>query len=282
MQTLKTILFFLFFMACSSLVMAQTWTGAAGNGDWSDAGNWSGGFPTSGTFLTIAAGGQSIFIPAGFDAEARRLDISGGSLEIQAGGSLTIGDPGGFNEGFIHNGTFVNNGQLTVFGSAGSEALEHQSGSFTNNGTITISDWTASNGTAFVIFANQTLDNYGAINVGPNVGKNGFETGSGALIHNHSSGEINILGCGASGIWGSIINDGTLCAEASNIAGIPHGGGTLTNNGTYNTSGCMATVATIVPTMGEWALIIFGLIVLSFGTVSVMRWQKEQQMQVAS
>lgn len=36
-----------------------------------------------------------------------------------------------------------------------------------------------------------------------------------------------------------------------------------------------------IPTMGEWALIIFGLIILSFGMVSVMRWQKKQQKQVA-
>lgn len=38
----------------------------------------------------------------------------------------------------------------------------------------------------------------------------------------------------------------------------------------------------LIPTMGEWALIIFALIVLSFGVVSVMKWQKGREMQVAA
>lgn len=37
----------------------------------------------------------------------------------------------------------------------------------------------------------------------------------------------------------------------------------------------------VIPTMSEWALILFGLIVLSFGVVSVMRWQKEKKLQPA-
>lgn len=32
----------------------------------------------------------------------------------------------------------------------------------------------------------------------------------------------------------------------------------------------------LIPTMGEWALILFGLIVLSFGVVYIMKWQKSQ------
>lgn len=35
----------------------------------------------------------------------------------------------------------------------------------------------------------------------------------------------------------------------------------------------------VIPTMGEWALIIFGLMVASFGVISVMRWKRQQQVQ---
>lgn len=37
----------------------------------------------------------------------------------------------------------------------------------------------------------------------------------------------------------------------------------------------------LVPTMGEWTLIIFGLIIASFGVITVMRWKREQQIQPA-
>lgn len=36
-----------------------------------------------------------------------------------------------------------------------------------------------------------------------------------------------------------------------------------------------------IPTMGEWALLIFGLILASAGVITVMHWQKEQKMQPA-
>lgn len=36
----------------------------------------------------------------------------------------------------------------------------------------------------------------------------------------------------------------------------------------------LTVTAVTIPTMGEWALIIFGLVILSMGTVSVMRWKK--------
>jgi len=42
------------------------------------------------------------------------------------------------------------------------------------------------------------------------------------------------------------------------------------------------TVAPTIPTMGEWALITLGLIVMSFGVIYVMRYQKLRNLQLAN
>ena len=75
--------------ACSLSVTNQ-WTGAALNGNWSDAGNWSAGVPTGSQVVCIpASGAATVDLPAAV-AAAIEVDASS-SLTISVGNQLTVG-----------------------------------------------------------------------------------------------------------------------------------------------------------------------------------------------
>lgn len=66
---------FIVLTACSLLPSARagtTWTGGAGDGDWHNAGNWSGGVPTAGATAIFGAAGPGT-ITLGADGIAARL-----------------------------------------------------------------------------------------------------------------------------------------------------------------------------------------------------------------
>lgn len=85
-------------------------------------------------------------------------------------------------------------------------------------------------------------------------------------------------------------NTGMAAPQIDDITGNSCGG--HMNGVAFNLTGCVANFVCedqcgipgslpTIPTMGEWALIIFGLIIASFGVITVMRWQREQQIQSA-
>lgn len=75
---------------------------------------------------------------------------------------------------------------------------------------------------------------------------------------------------------GSVAIDGGTAsgAPANDICGTATIGASI-DIGSFEVGGG----APAIPTMGEWAMIIFALIIASFGVVTVMRWQRELQLQ---
>lgn len=72
---------------CSfSYGFAQTWTGGAGNGFWNDAGNWSGGVPTSSGDV-IFSGGAVINVTLNVTTSIRSLTVSGAGTTVHIVGT---------------------------------------------------------------------------------------------------------------------------------------------------------------------------------------------------
>lgn len=90
-----------------------TWTGAANNGSWSTAGNWSNGVPTGGSNAIIPAGASGY--PTGVTAGNFT-----GKLTVEVGVSIAL--PAGFSSpaGVVNNGTIevTGGGAFSGFGSS--------------------------------------------------------------------------------------------------------------------------------------------------------------------
>jgi len=282
------LLFVLFCAISFSMLNAQStfWTGTTGN--WDDPSNWSNGVPTAGVKANIYGASFNVTIPAGVQATTSRVALtSGATLTVADGACLTIENSP--DVGLLLDegpSTVINHGIINVFDSnhPSEHAIEIKVSNFTNSATGTINIDNAAN--TGIRVASSTLENDGHINIGPNVTNDGIQIGHGTF-NNNSGAQVNILGAttAINGTSGSKIfnnNSGaTLCIENSNVT-TPIGSVTFNNNGTHNTSAC-TTSGTVscpptIPTMGEWSLIILGLIILSIGLVYVMRWKKSSNL----
>ncbi|AXV14635.1 autotransporter outer membrane beta-barrel domain-containing protein [Neorhizobium sp. SOG26] len=219
-------------------VAQSTWTGAGGS-DFSDGANWD-------TAPAAPGAGDAAVIPsgtpiAGSSAEVRTLDVSGGTLKVDAdltvsdgtqisgtgrvevstGGELNsnVGLTGGYlgvsgtlaGDVDASGGTFINDG--TVDGQAGING-----GTLTNNGTlrdlgITSGGIVTNNATATVTGAtgveNGSLTNNGALNA--------VDVGSAGIFTNNSGATA-----------GAVTNAGTA-SNAGNVSSLNNTNGSFTN-----------------------------------------------------
>lgn len=240
-------------------------------------------------------------------------NIAGGAINLtlncnfhnSATGTLTIDGTSG-NQGhaftsFATVGTMLNEGTMNMtninkFGLYIFSGANPATIIFVNaaTGTININNITS---IGLSLGNNNSIENAGSINLGPGLQSRATSINGGSgfsNFHNLSGGQVNILDAGTAaanlsdGLFGSnaaFLNDGNLCIDENNVTNtLISSNLTFTNNGSYNQLGCAATVASAflaIPTMGEWALIILALIILSVGVIYVMRWKREELVELA-
>ncbi|MBL9131855.1 MAG: autotransporter-associated beta strand repeat-containing protein, partial [Verrucomicrobiaceae bacterium] len=139
---------------------AQTWNNP-GTGDWTQAANWTGGLPSSGTNATISNGGTATLAGIGAAANLFIGSANTGTLSIVTGGSLSVASTtligsgsgtgfanisggtwdtaGDFFTGYFRPGSLgVTGGAVTVGGNS-YVAYSSNSGATISNGTWTTS-----------------------------------------------------------------------------------------------------------------------------------------------
>ncbi|MBP7262308.1 MAG: hypothetical protein KBB37_13570 [Bacteroidia bacterium] len=252
MNTVKVILFVLFFTVTAAFVSAQT-TFTANTGNWNVPGNWSNGIPDANTDAIIQNGRNCTVNIA--NAVCRSLTISGGNsnsgLTISLGNSLavtnatTIEAPssgnklksvvvaGTFSTGsFVMNSTSNNNrdcaleisgGTATVTGNISmAGTAERNAINFTNGGTLkvagTMSGGTIVSGTGTVEFnssGSQSIPAYTYNNI--IISGSGTKSLSGALSVNGlniSAGDLSI-GANTLTVNGTISGSGTITGSSA-------------------------------------------------------------------
>ncbi|WP_426059672.1 M43 family zinc metalloprotease [Hymenobacter sp. B1770] len=113
-----------------TLPTSTTWTGAANNGDWTNAGNWSSCVPTRITTATIPSGLSTAYpdLDFGITGEVGNL-IQNGPLTLSGGSLVLFGDHTG-------TGTYTQNGgAFFVSGSSAQNLRGLTYGALTLNGT---------------------------------------------------------------------------------------------------------------------------------------------------
>ncbi|NPU69916.1 hypothetical protein HL667_33335 [Bradyrhizobium sp. 83012] len=146
-------------------VLAVDWTGLTST-DWFNAGNWSGGVPTSASSATIdTAGNAAVVGVAGAQATAVKVgDANASALTVQDGGTLSatqgmIGGQAGATGAVTVDGagsTWSTSGSLDI-GSHGTGALSIRNGAAVTVGdTVWIGNWPQGIGTL-------TIDGAGSI-----------------------------------------------------------------------------------------------------------------------
>ena len=266
-----TFLLLVLFGSLASLTAQTTFTNGTGNSLWNDSGNWSAGIPSFTVDAIVPMGvATTLTISTGVHAEAMSLDITNVELIIALDASLSI------KNGTIQSMNFKGTSGLSNFGtinitdklSALGSAIRIQgTGLFKNHPTGVI-NIESSNAGIFII--NNTLTNEGHINIGPNLNDGAIAFFSGILL-NQSGASINVLGSGSGnshaivsvGGTNSFTNNGVLCINSAAVPDLIGPGIAFTQNGTYTTSGCVATSPAppgSIPTLGQWAMIVLALL----------------------
>lgn len=157
------------------------WIG--GTGDWNVATNWDTGLiPTIDNIPRIQNSTDTVFIPSGFTANAKRLEIDSGATLIVADITATLIITG--NE-LANKGNVINRGLISsVNAGFGSDAIENFKGRIENFGSITVDN----------------SQGYGI--------KNYWES----VFINHSGSTISIENTGRSGLnnSGNFTNNGII------------------------------------------------------------------------
>lgn len=278
-----------FLMFSSTAFSQHSWIG--GTGDWDNPANWSPAtVPTLNDKVTLAGVTDIVTIPAGYNAVAKQIIITNSSsLTVSATAELLV--TGSADDGIrmATTVTLTNHGIITIDNSPTSALKINSSTTLFENsatGTVFINNSGLTFATADAISMKGTLNNSGTFFLGPDIPQDGIHMDDNSTFNNFSGGQFNILGVGPGqdgfedgGDGQTINNSGILCIEEANVDGDNIAPGiTFNNTGVFNTSGCNTTS---IPTMEEWTLIIFGLIVLSFGLVYVMRWNAISNIQLA-
>lgn len=268
-----TILIFSISCLHSESVFAQViWDGGAGSLNWSDPDNWDpDGLPTASDEVTIGNSGN-VVIQNGESFDIKSLTLSGSTLTINNGGQLAI-SVGGTYAFTLDNGTFNNNGSLSISNCSNGIRLMGTTSSLDNYSTISIANhngygllfssgcasclvnnngnFSLDNGsssstpTIFYQVSGNHFNNLGLLEIGAtsNAGV-GIGLGAAASGSLNNSGTINIhnTGAGRAGInvgflGGSLVNNpGATINFGAGIGGNWAGGFNLalTNNGTIN------------------------------------------------
>jgi autotransporter family porin len=159
----------------SSQAMAATWQG--GIGDWTNAGKWDSGVPTSAEYVIIGATGLAK-IGAGGNTSGGML-LNGGALEISSGGSLTSGQVN-ISTGsatVTGNGSSWNTGQLIV-GGGGTGTLN-----ILNGASVTSTNGSSLGGSQVTATSIANIDGAGSIwtITGATIGVGGNSIGTATL-----------------------------------------------------------------------------------------------------
>jgi hypothetical protein len=192
---------------------SETWTGAAGDGNWATAQNWSGKVLPSATIGAYIPGGSTINVDGA--STANWIETTGsGSVLINGGGTLQIA------------GLATTNGASLSFGcNLVPAAMLHSVGDFAiaNGGTFTLSyPWTGSGDVTVQAGATMTLQ---GSNNSPHMPIDGN------LIN---QGTVSIIDCPLT-VSSNFVQDGTLTVSNGYATA-----GTWTTGGTINLQGSQA------------------------------------------
>ncbi|GGN07360.1 hypothetical protein GCM10010967_48670 [Dyadobacter beijingensis] len=177
----------------------STWTGTASS-DWNNAANWTPGLPdgTANIVIPDVSTNDPVIGPGQAIAANSVLIETGASLEINAGGSLSLNGSAPYSEPFTfgfttalnNKGSIVNRGQLTIgdVGGVGSYGIVNQGSLETKAGSAIRIDRSTDTG---LFNASGTLTNAGNMTIGGSeaVGLSGIWNDA---VFNHSGGEIRI------------------------------------------------------------------------------------------
>lgn len=245
-----------------------------------------------GTGNFINHGNTSVINP---QSSAMRMTFNCNFHNTATGTFSVDGGSYGF-DGLDLGGTILNEGTFNITNTS-LAGLRNVNGStsaastITNatTGTINISN----TGSAGIFLRNGNIfENNGSVNLGTGIGGVGVWLQENGFFNNTSTGQVNIMDAGVGNPGSSIgigvtggagylfTNDGFLCIDENNVTDeLIASAVTFTNNGVYNTSGCSPSTGAYyaIPTMGEWSLIIFGLIILSLGVMYVLNWKGREK-----
>ena len=212
----------------------DNWIGGTGN-DWSTAGNWDGGVPSSTTDACISGSGPVAII--GESAQARSLTLSGAELDITGTSSAPATLTLGADSTIASSGSVVLSSNCTgVCAGHRASALTMSSGTLTNSGTIEPEVGSDGGVNARVLNGDVTNTSTGTINVvGPmeyGAGEAGTLDNLGVIqIANQQSltvpfGSSNTVTNDAGGLVTNGGTSGVLTVDAGNT--FNQGGGTTT------------------------------------------------------
>ncbi|MGB1242994.1 MAG: hypothetical protein ACPG49_10765 [Chitinophagales bacterium] len=252
------------------------WDGGGADDNWNTAANWVGDVIPTATDAVRTTSNFNVVIPAGYHAVAQNIIVMHSS-NLTVNGELTINNSVGIGILVeLSNSSLTNNGIINV-SNTGTNGIEVKT-TCTNGGTINIEN-TGTNG----LRMGKILDNSGDINIGPNIGIHGIELFGTVnnIITNLPSGQINIMDAGVNdnGIGrqfsgGTFNNQGFLCIEDANVdSDNIHAEVTFNNTGTFNTTGCTTAggIPANIPTLSEWGLFILALLLMTFGTLYLLK-----------
>jgi hypothetical protein len=205
-----------------------TWTGAI-NTDWNTAGNWTAGIPnaTQEVIIPDVTNDPVISTATGL---AKTITVqSGGSLTIDAAGTLAINY--GAVQGILNQGTVENNGTITIgaIAASGQYGINNNAVFNNNAGATIILDRVTTAG----ILNGSTFTNTGAITIGATaaVGQNGINN---AGTFSNTGGQINIDRVSFAALFNSVSKTFTNTGGITIGANATSGQFGIDNRGTFN------------------------------------------------
>lgn len=228
---------------------AATDTWIAGSGNWSDAGNWSGGVPVNGSSVLI---GET-------DGVARTItyDYTGPTAEIEL--LVSLDGATGSSADTISMSANTLTAFDPVFGNHGNGAMDQSGGTFTTDGKLFLGVFTGSNGW-YTLGNNGTLTNdAGGEEVGGDSAGSFVQTGGTNTLTNSGLGIADGSGTGSYTLSGSasVLSTTTETTGNEGTGAFTQNGGTNTvssefnvgnssgGNGTFNLNGGTLTVGGI-------------------------------------
>jgi hypothetical protein len=255
------------FAQCT-LSSPDTWTD--GNGNWSVAGNWSGGVPTSSTNACITDGTSAVTLAPSTTGSVDSLQLaSGNTLDLGLNSTLTVSGSQIINDGSIsvmggsasntilsldNNVTLSGTGVLTLSVGGGGGSSYVQQGT----GGVTLTNQSTIQGTGVIGNGGMALINSGTINAnvsGQALALNpGGRLSNSGLMEASNGGILQLIGNTVAGAGHITANSGSTVQLFASVDIV---GGTLTNNG--GTLGTLASsVASLDGSTGAGAITING------------------------